>query len=226
MPSQSLRLWYDQWHGLENSFPYRIWARDIKNIENLTLLKTHSQLNKTELRRSLLRIRQSMNVQDWRQKSDRISSQIQNLPLFSQATTILAYFSFRQEPDLSPLFTDSQRRWGFPRCVGKSLSWHLWQPEDRLQKGNYGITEPHSQSPIIDPTEVDLILVPSVACDRQGYRLGYGGGYYDRLLSSPPWCKIPTIGIVFDFAYFSQLPSNHWDKRLRGIVTETKIDIL
>ncbi|MFM7371303.1 MAG: 5-formyltetrahydrofolate cyclo-ligase, partial [Sphaerospermopsis kisseleviana] len=82
------------------------------------MLKIDSQLNKTEIRRSLLRKRQSMTVQDWQKKSDRISSQLQNSPLFTQATTILAYFSFRQEPDLSPLFTDSQRRWGFPRCVG------------------------------------------------------------------------------------------------------------
>lgn len=185
------------------------------------MLKIDSPLNKTELRRSLLKTRQSMTVSEWREKSDRISSQLQTSVIFNQATTILAYFSFRQEPDISPLFSDSQRRWGFPRCVGKSLFWHQWQPDDMLQMGNYGITEPHSEAPIINPAEVDLILVPSVACDRQGYRLGYGGGYYDRLLSSPAWTKIPTIGIVFDFAYFSQLPFDNWDKPLQGVVTET-----
>ncbi|MEA5576947.1 5-formyltetrahydrofolate cyclo-ligase [Anabaena sp. UHCC 0451] len=197
------------------------YIADIKNIENFTLLKIDSQLNKTELRRKLLKTRQSMTVQEWKQKSDRISEQLQNSLLFTQATTILAYFSFRQEPDLSPVFTDSQRRWGFPRCVGKSLSWHLWQPDDILHIGDYGITEPHPEAPIIDPTEVDLILVPCVACDRQGYRLGYGGGYYDRLLSSPAWSKIPTMGVVFDFAYFAQLPCDNWDKPLQGVVTET-----
>ncbi|MFM2062685.1 MAG: hypothetical protein RLZZ507_2355 [Cyanobacteriota bacterium] len=199
------------------------YIADIKNIKDSTLLKIDSQLNKTELRRSLLKTRQSMTVQEWKQKSDRISDQIQNSPLFTQATTILAYFSFRQEPDLSPIFTDSQRRWGFPRCVGKSLSWHLWQPDDILHIGDYGITEPHPEAPTIDPTEVDLILVPCVACDRQGFRLGYGGGYYDRLLSDPAWAKIPTMGVVFDFAYFSQLPSDNWDKALQAIVSETNL---
>ncbi|MBD2293893.1 5-formyltetrahydrofolate cyclo-ligase [Anabaena sphaerica FACHB-251] len=198
-------------------------TREIRYIENCTLLKIDSQLNKTKLRRRLLKTRQSMTVQEWREKSDRISDQLQNSPLFNQATTILAYFSFRQEPDLSPLFTDSQRRWGFPRCVGKSLSWHLWQPDDVLQVGEYGITEPHPEAPTIDPTEVDLIIVPSVACDRQGYRLGYGGGYYDRLLSSPAWSKIPTMGVIFDFAYFSQLPFDNWDKPLQAIVSETHL---
>ncbi|WP_411841140.1 5-formyltetrahydrofolate cyclo-ligase [Sphaerospermopsis aphanizomenoides] len=180
-------------------------------------------MNKTELRRRLLRTRQSMTVQEWREKSDRISSQLQSSVLFTQASTILAYFSFRQEPDISPLFKDSQCRWGFPRCVGKSMSWHLWQPDDKLQIGNYGIAEPHPEAPIINADEVDLILVPSVACDQQKYRLGYGGGYYDRLLTSPVWATKPTIGIVFDFAYLSQLPVENWDQPLQHLVTETSI---
>jgi len=182
-------------------------------------------LDKVKLRRRLLKKRQSMSVQEWREKSDRICTQLQSLILFQQAKTVLAYFSFRQEPDLSPLFADTQYRWGFPRCIDSSMSWHIWTSEDSVQINNYGISEPHLHAPTIDPSEVDLILVPSVACDRQGYRLGYGGGYYDRLLSSPEWANIPTIGIVFDFAYLPQLPVEQWDKPLQAISTETKFII-
>lgn len=182
--------------------------------------KFDSQLNKTELRRYLLQTRQSQTVEEWKQKSDRIVSQLQNSVIFNQATTVLAYFSFRQEPDLSSLFNDSQRRWGFPRCIGKSLSWHFWNCDDELISGKYGISEPHPDADMISPDEVDLIIVPCVGCDRQGYRLGYGGGYYDRLLSSPEWSQIPTIGIVFDFAYLPQLPIESWDKPLKSVVTE------
>ncbi|MBW4674046.1 MAG: 5-formyltetrahydrofolate cyclo-ligase [Desmonostoc geniculatum HA4340-LM1] len=179
------------------------------------------QLNKAKLRRTLLKTRQSMSVWEWREKSDRICSHLENSTLFAQAKTILAYFSFRQEPDLTPLFTNTKYCWGFPRCVHKSLSWHIWTPEDSVQSGAYGITEPHPDAPTLDPTEVDLILIPSVACDDRGYRLGYGGGYYDRLLSSPEWLTKPTVGIVFDFAYLPQLPIEPWDKPLTSILTET-----
>ncbi len=186
-----------------------------------TLLLVELVNSKVELRRSLLKKRASMAQAEWREKSDRLVTHLQSSPLFTSAQTILAYFSFRGEPDLSLLFTDTKRCWAFPRCVGDTLKWHIWQPGDALQVGAYGILEPLPETPILQPSEVDLILVPSVACDYQGYRLGYGGGYYDRLLSLPQWAVKPTIGIVFEFAYLPKLPINSWDKRLQGICTET-----
>ena len=178
-------------------------------------------MEKRELRRSLLETRQSMPLEDWREKSDRICTHLQSLPLFTSSQTILAYFSFRQEPELSPLFTDTKHQWGFSRVQGKSLTWHRWKPGEPLQKEKLGIFEPHPDSPRLSPKEVDLILVPAVACDKRGYRLGYGGGFYDRMLSSTEWASKPTIGIVFEFAYLSQLPIDQWDKPLQLVCTET-----
>ncbi|MBD2663192.1 5-formyltetrahydrofolate cyclo-ligase [Richelia sinica FACHB-800] len=177
-------------------------------------------INKKALRRHLLKMRRSMTVTEWREKSDRLCTNLQKSLLFNQAQTILAYFSLHQEPDLSVLLTNSQKRWGFPRCVDKSLHWHYWQPEEPLHKGAYDILEPSPTAKIVDVEEVDLILVPCVACDVQGFRLGYGGGYYDRLLSHPHWINKPTIGVVFDFAYFTQLPVEPWDIPLKAVVTD------
>lgn len=176
-------------------------------------------MQKKELRQALLKKRQSLLFEEWREKSDRLCTHLQSSPLFSQARTILAYFSFRQEPDLSPLFTTT-RQWGFSRCVGKSLSWHLWKIGDPLLPGAYGILEPHPNSPLLQPEDVDLILVPAVACDVRGYRLGYGGGFYDRLLSLPEWASKPTLGIVFEFACLPQLPLDPWDQPLHGVCTD------
>lgn len=179
---------------------------------------------KAALRRSLLKARQAMPQEIWRQKSDRLCGHLQNAPCFAAARTILAYFSFRQEPDLSVLFEaqSSRHRWGLPRCVGTALAWHEWSPNSgsRLQIGSYGIPEPDPDSPTLTAAEVDLILVPAVACDVRGYRLGYGGGFYDRLLSTPAWSRIPTIGIVFEFARLPQIPYDPWDRPLQGICTE------
>lgn len=177
---------------------------------------------KAELRRSLLNIRQSLDFEVWRKNSDRLCAHLQNSPVFAQSRTILAYLSTRQEPDLSPLFTSSQR-WGLPRCVGKSLCWHLWSPGLSLQPSKFGILEPLPDTPTLDAHEIDLILVPAVACDRLGYRLGYGGGFYDRLLSSPTWAQKPTLGIVFEFAYVPKLPIDAWDRPLTGVCTEAGV---
>lgn len=178
-------------------------------------------MGKSELRRSLLKKRQSMSSEDWYEKSECLGKHLRSSSLFTQAQTILAYFSFRKEPDLSTIFADTERRWGFPRCVGKSLCWHIWKPGEALQKGKYGIFEPDGDSPTLEPSEVDLIIVPAIACDQRGYRLGYGGGFYDRMLSLPEWESKPTIGIIFEQAYLPQLPVDDWDKSLQGVCTET-----
>ena len=179
-----------------------------------------STFNKAEFRRSLLKMRQSLDREIWQEKSLHLCQQLTQSPLFATAQTILTYLSVRQEPDLKSLL-NLQKDWGVPRCVGKNLVWHRYLPDAfPLQPGAFGILEPHPESPLIDVEQVDLILVPAVACDRQGYRLGYGGGYYDRVFSSPLWADKPTIGIVFDFAYLPQLPRDVWDQPLQAICTE------
>ena len=173
-----------------------------------------SQLDKSALRREILQQRQSLSILEWQTLSHSICDRLSTSALFQEAKTVLAYFSFRQEVDLSALF-NLDKNWAFPSCVGKSLVWHLWQPGDDLQVGRYGIKEPLSTATVISPSAADLILVPTVACDRFGYRLGYGGGFYDRLLSQ--YSTIPNIGIVFDFAYLDRLPKDSWDVKLDSI---------
>ncbi|MEB3309358.1 MAG: 5-formyltetrahydrofolate cyclo-ligase [Snowella sp.] len=180
-------------------------------------------MNKVQLRRQLLEYRQSLPLETWRENSDRLCQHLQTLPLFQSARTILAYFSIRQEPDLQSLWAAKStwdHRWGFPRCVGQDLTWHQWNVGDPLETGAYNILQPIATAPPLTAAEVDLILVPSVACDRRCYRLGYGGGFYDRLLADPQWASLPALGLIFEFAYLPTLPTDPWDIQLSGICTE------
>lgn len=181
-----------------------------------------SQLQKSALRRSLLKTRQSLSPEAWQSRSQRLCDRLRDSDLFNRAETILSYCSTRQEPDLSFLWP-LPKTWGLPRCVGSSLQWHHWSAAGSfpLQTGAFGIQEPDPASPQLSAEQVDLLLVPCIACDRRGYRLGYGGGFYDRLLSSPPWQGKPAIGIVFEFACLPELPIDSWDQRLQAICTES-----
>jgi 5-formyltetrahydrofolate cyclo-ligase len=183
-----------------------------------------AELTKKTLRSQLLKQRKALCVNEWRSRSDAICQNLAELEWVQNAQTILVYLSHCQEPDLSPLWMHyfRHKRWGIARCVEKNLVWHecnLTQP-NHLQAGAYGILEPLPTLPVIKADTVDLILVPAVGCDRQGFRLGYGGGFYDRLFSDSTWAKIPTIGIVFKFAYLDRLIPDLWDYPLRAVCTE------
>jgi 5-formyltetrahydrofolate cyclo-ligase len=178
-------------------------------------------LDKPTQRRQWLADRRSLTPADWQQHSAAICTNLRQLPIYQQAETILAYSSYRQEPDLSPLWDDRRKLWGLPRCLGRDLVWHLFEPSlNTLQPGAFGILEPAPDWPQLAVAAVDLILVPCVGCDRRGYRLGYGGGFYDRLLADPAWAEIPTIGITFSPMLVEILPIDPWDRPLRMVCTE------
>ena len=122
-------------------------------------------------RRALLKARHAMPDRIRQEKSVGICQHLNSWDIFKQSKTTLAYCSFNGEPDLSTLLTQ-QRSWGLPRCQGKTLIWHRWYPTIQwpLSRGTYGITEPHPDSPLVEPFKVDLILVTCLACDINGYR--------------------------------------------------------
>ncbi|MEN9222271.1 MAG: 5-formyltetrahydrofolate cyclo-ligase [Thermostichus sp. BF3_bins_97] len=173
-------------------------------------------LEKAQLRKHFRQVRQGL---DGAALSQRISAHLAHHPCLLEAKTILAYVAFGSEVDLGSLFAAlPEKRWGIPRCLPQQqMQWHRYHPAE-LVPNRRGLLEPLASSEVIDPNAADLILVPALACDLWGGRLGYGGGYYDRFFqnrSTPRWGIIPQVCLLQQ-----PLPQDPWDQRLDGIQTE------
>ena len=92
-----------------------------------------------------------------------------------------------------------------------------------LGKDRFGIREPQAPYEVIDPAEVDLVLVPAVAYTAQGNRIGRGGGYYDRFL--PHCAKAVPMGVAFEAQVVDEMPVNAHDQNIRYLVTETGLRV-
>jgi 5,10-methenyltetrahydrofolate synthetase len=107
-----------------------------------------------------------------------------------------------------------------PRMTGKAqaLCFHRWQEGDALRAHAFGVLEPLETAPQIEP---DIVLVPLLAFDRAGYRLGYGGGFYDRTLAALRAQKpVKAIGIAYAGQETAAVPHDDHDQRLDGVLTE------
>ncbi|MBO9362357.1 MAG: 5-formyltetrahydrofolate cyclo-ligase [Thermoflexus sp.] len=147
-----------------------------------------------------------------------VRARLEASPPFAQARTVLTYMAFRNEIDLTPLLTHhSAKRWVLPRIASsRMLSLHLYQP-GALERHPYGVPEPTPDCPEVAPEEIELALIPGVAFDRRGFRLGYGGGYFDRLL---PRLRGITVGVTYARFLVDALPHTAQDSRVRWILTE------
>ncbi len=108
-----------------------------------------------------------------------------------------------------------------PRTQGETITFRAWKPGDPLVVGRFAIPEPDAKAKERRP---DLILVPLLAFDRDGYRLGYGGGFYDRYLSEHRAKRtIRAIGLAYAGQALDQIPREPTDERLDAIVTEERV---
>ena len=136
---------------------------------------------------------------------------------------ISAFWPMGEEIDIRPLLLALHED-GHPLCLprtpkrGEPLSFHAWQPGDELERGPVGTSQPSSAAPAIEP---DALLVPLLAVDTSGYRLGYGGGYYDRTLTRLRSRKaITAIGVCYDAQRIERVPTGPNDARLDFLLTE------
>lgn len=116
------------------------------------------------------------------------------LPAYQRAKTIFVYVGRGDEINTLPLIEQAlrdQKRVGVPLCIGKGLM-EVRQIHSltELHAGAYGIQEPKATAPLIAPDEIELAFIPCLTCNRQGKRLGYGGGFYDRYLEKTSCVRV------------------------------------
>ena len=138
-------------------------------------------------------------------------------------STVAGYWPMRNEFDPRPLLAKlgkAGHALALPVVVGKDqpLVFRDWTPGDVLVEGGFGTQVPHASAREVIP---DVALVPMLAFDADGYRLGYGGGFYDRTLAQAPmrWQTL-TVGLAFAAQETEALPREAHDRKLQWIVTE------
>ena len=174
-------------------------------------------LNKGEIRREMRERRRALTPEERAAASEVICAKLDALNLHSP---IAVYLASPQEIDLSP-FIRKMLAMGdkvvAPRWNGETYELAVLKGLDdaRLRKGPMGILEP-VEAEIVSPREVEVWLVPGLAFTKNGGRLGYGGGWYDRLLCKVPK-RVPKIGIAYTFQLVDELPAEPHDVRLTSV---------
>lgn len=141
-------------------------------------------------------------------------------PEWQKADTVCLYFSQSHEVDTKPLLAaalNAEKIVVFPRIEKDILILHQIVSIKDFVRRKYNILEPKKSTPIVDPASVNLFIVPGVAFDREGYRLGHGKGYYDRLLAST---DAPKIGLAYACQVIEELPHSSYDVPVTTVVTE------
>lgn len=146
-----------------------------------------------------------------------------SLDEFKGADTVLLYFAKGSEVDLSSL---AEKAFGmgkcvaYPRCCGEGMmTFHKISSLSELVKGSFGIMEPPLDAPLCREGRA-ICFVPALAFDLEGFRLGWGGGYYDRYLVG---FKGTKIGVTYDVCVADKLPRGEHDIKTDYIITESKV---
>ena len=143
-----------------------------------------------------------------------------SLPQLDRLERVLLFAGMGHEVDTRPIIEGLLARGKhvlLPRCLeGGGLEERLYRPE-KLVRHRWGMWEPDESCPVED---AELILVPALCYDRAGYRLGRGGGYYDRLLAHT---NAMTVGLCRDALLVDRVPRDAWDRKVALVVTETSV---
>jgi 5-formyltetrahydrofolate cyclo-ligase len=179
--------------------------------------------NKKKIRKDILTVRNALPRTEREAMSRIICSNFTNLSLLSDCASVMIFLSFGSEINTDYIIEwlwKQKKRVLVPLCKPETREMDIFSIANfaDLEPGYFGIREPkRGLRPIVAREVIDLAAVPAVAFDRRGYRVGYGGGYYDRFLAG---MDVPMIGLAFDCQIITAAPVDKYDLAVQGIVTE------
>lgn len=190
-------------------------------------------MSKKSLRQQLITQRKQLSQANQLEKSSLITSQLIQHAIFRQADSIACYLACKGEVNTQAIM---QTIWTQGRqCYlpvltqeqDNTMEFVSYNPKTILERNRYGIVQPtFAESNGILPSQLDLVLLPLVAYDNQGSRLGMGAGFYDRVFAfkqQQSMAKPLLIGLAYDFQQVEKLPCEPWDIQLDGVATESGV---
>ncbi|MFT5562487.1 MAG: 5-formyltetrahydrofolate cyclo-ligase [Sulfitobacter sp.] len=188
----------------------------------------HRQLRQ-ELRQQVREKRRGLSPSLQARASQLTIRHLQNHIPYQRANRVGLYWPNDGEVDLTSLIKASSKQLFLPILKERVRPWSgrgllFGDINQNIRPNRYGIPEPQGRRELLDASQLDYILIPLVAFDRAGHRLGMGGGYYDRALSNiRKWKKVMLIGVGHSLQEVQALANEPWDIKMDGVVTEREL---
>lgn len=183
---------------------------------------------KKQIRREKLKIRREMSIEEKSNYDKIIKDKFFESGFYKESDNIFIYISYDSEINTKDIITRAikeGKKIYVPRTEFSTKLMNAVRIEnfDNLVESRYGILEPKKDEPFIDPNDLDLIVVPGVAFDKNGGRVGYGAGYYDRYfkrINNENKSKIVKLALAYDFQLMDKVPTDEEDVLIDAVMTE------
>lgn len=168
-------------------------------------------MNKQELRQAIRARKRAMTEEDILRRSEILAEKFARSNAYRAAKTIYGYLPYNQEVRTVPMLRralEEGKRVAVPKVYGDDMKFIYLDDLSQVAQGYAGIPEPVADGPVAQD-ETALVLMPGLAFDRAGHRIGYGGGFYDKFLAREP--HHPTVALCYDFQVMDRLETEEFD---------------
>ena len=168
-------------------------------------------MDKKTLRSEIRAKKRAMTAQEIEEKSAALAKAFYETPEYKEAKTIYGYLPYNQEVRTVPMLEQALKdgkRVAVPKVYGDEMKFLYLDDLTKVSKGYAGIPEPIADEPVADD-KTALVLMPGLAFDPAGHRIGYGGGFYDKFLAAEP--NHPTLALCYEFQLLPELDTEEHD---------------